>query len=341
MSTNDQIIEAMTRHQVMIQRLGSGNYKQLEPILERMSKDIQNRLALASTDFQIDRLQILLTEVNGIMVAGGTNIDDELTEILGDFAKYEVEFNKKMVTPLVTVEPVLPPLERLLAAVSNEPVTLVTGKIVKPFTLKTMVSLFTDGKMKEVESIIRAGFIEGRPIQQIVRDIDRLFGKRAKRQMATLVRTATNHIASQARREFVQANRELIEKEEWVSTLDGRTTLVCMGRDGEKYFVEEDPYPPAHFGCRSVRVPIIKPNYSVFGTDRGTRASKDGPVSADLTYAGFLRKQSSSFQDDVLGPERAKLFRSGRVSIDRFTDDLGRTLTLDELRMREGLTLDT
>jgi hypothetical protein len=72
----------------------------------------------------------------------------------------------------------------------------------------------------------------------------------------------------------------------------------------------------------------------------GERASMDGPVSNQTTYGGWLKGQSEEFQNDVLGPQRAQLFRSGKVKIDRFTDSNGRVLTLDELSAREGIEIN-
>jgi hypothetical protein len=56
-----------------------------------------------------------------------------------------------------------------------------------------------------------------------------------------------------------------------------------------------------------------------------------GRVPAKTTYDEWLRLQPATFQDDVLGPERAKLFRDG-MTLDRFVDFNGRRFTLDELR---------
>ena len=50
------------------------------------------------------------------------------------------------------------------------------------------------------------------------------------------------------------------------------------------------------------------------------------------------KRQPTSFQDEVLGVERAKLFRGG-MNVDKFTDDEGRTLTLDQLKQLENITL--
>jgi len=66
-----------------------------------------------------------------------------------------------------------------------------------------------------------------------------------------------------------------------------------------------------------------------------TRASMDGQVPADLTFAQWLKRQSAERQNDVLGETRAKLFREG-MALDRFYTDKGRYLTLDELRARDS-----
>jgi hypothetical protein len=58
-------------------------------------------------------------------------------------------------------------------------------------------------------------------------------------------------------------------------------------------------------------------------------------VPATTTYEQWLKRQPASFQDTVLGPSRGKLFRNGDLSIGRFVDSQGRTLTLDELRRLE------
>jgi SPP1 gp7 family putative phage head morphogenesis protein len=70
-------------------------------------------------------------------------------------------------------------------------------------------------------------------------------------------------------------------------------------------------------------------------TDRARAAwasDNIGSVPAETTYEQFLRRQSASFQDSVLGPTKGKLFRRGKLSLDKFVDETGRTLTLEELR---------
>ena len=71
----------------------------------------------------------------------------------------------------------------------------------------------------------------------------------------------------------------------------------------------------------------------------GTRASLDGQVSSTTTYDSFLRKQSTSFQDDFLGKRKAQLFRQEKLSLSKFVDKRGSSLTLKEIAARENLEL--
>lgn len=119
--------------------------------------------------------------------------------------------------------------------------------------------------------------------------------------------------------------------------------------------------PPAHFNCRSVMVAILDgvalAGNRPFVADDRVRKDRErdfrrqareeglslpevrerwarervGTVPSETDYQSWLKSQSRSLQDDVLGPARAKLFRDG-LPIDRFNDASGRRLTLDELR---------
>jgi hypothetical protein len=66
--------------------------------------------------------------------------------------------------------------------------------------------------------------------------------------------------------------------------------------------------------------------------DPGTRASMDGQVPANLTYYDWLGRQSAAVQKDVLGPTRYDMWKNGGVTPDRFVNDKGKMLTLNELR---------
>lgn len=176
-------------------------------------------------------------------------------------------------------------------------------------------------------------------MQEISRDIARKMDTAITRQIGAIVRTTTNAVATSARQSTLSANADVLTGVKWVSTLDGRTSDVCMGRDQKEYPLDSGPRPPAHFNCRSTVVPIVDPRFTV-PIKGGTRASADGPVDARTTYNSWLGRQSAGFQDEVLGETRAKLFREGGLHVSKFTNDAGITYNLDQLRQLEPLAFE-
>ncbi|MGT2493120.1 hypothetical protein ACU4GD_28065 [Cupriavidus basilensis] len=71
-----------------------------------------------------------------------------------------------------------------------------------------------------------------------------------------------------------------------------------------------------------------------------TRATMDGQVPADMTYSQWLMKQSAARQDEVVGPTRGALMRSGGMKFDELYDSRGRYLSLDELRRRDAAAFE-
>lgn len=190
-----------------------------------------------------------------------------------------------------------------------------------------------------------------------------------RRQAAGITRTAVMSITNQAKREFYKANADLFTEELYVATLDNRTTPICQSLDGKRYPVGQGPIPPLHFNCRSLRVALISGDalgsrparayteqelireYNrANGTKAGSRASLPrghkgqfdeyrtrrireltGTVDAKVTYQQWLTRQPAKFQDDILGPTRGKLFRSGGLTLDKFVNRNGDQISLAEL----------
>lgn len=96
----------------------------------------------------------------------------------------------------------------------------------------------------------------------------------------------------------------------WVSTLDGRTCLVCGSRNGARYPKGKAPMCPAHHRCRCILAPC-----------------NDGLVPP--SFPKWLSRQTEDMQLRVLGRARFNLYKDG-MSFDRFVSD-GRKLRLDEL----------
>ena len=68
--------------------------------------------------------------------------------------------------------------------------------------------------------------------------------------------------------------------------------------------------------------------------DPQTRAAMDGAVPADTTYSQWFAKQSAARQDEIVGPKRGALFRKGGLSFDKFSNEKGVWLDLEQLQER-------
>ena len=162
-----------------------------------------------------------------------------------------------------------------------------------------------------------------------------------KRKASTLARTVTNQVSNQTRIETMKANEDVLEGYEWVATLDSRTTIICASRDGNVYTnYDTDPKPPAHFNCRSTITFKVDPKYDLGQDLKGTRPAKGSGgkqnVNNETNYSQWLRKQSKEFQEEVLGKNKAKIFRDG-LPLDRFIDENGKPLSLKALENMDEL----
>lgn len=197
---------------------------------------------------------------------------------------------------------------------------------------------------------------------------------KALRDLTAIVQTVTIGIQNDARQALYRENSDIIKKERYLATLDARTTLICASLDGKIFDIGEGAMPPMHFRCRSVRVPNLDPsllsqrpanptiqaqflrefaaanrlNTAIrsrgdlpFGYktrfDEFSRKRKKqlvGTVPGRTNYSDWLKQQSTSFQNEVLGVRRAQLFRNDEINLTKFVARDGDVFTLDELRAK-------
>jgi hypothetical protein len=165
-----------------------------------------------------------------------------------------------------------------------------------------------------------------------------------------LVRASVQAAANNGREAMYAENDDLIASLQWHATLDTRTSIWCLTRDGHHYSNTPDHFskdggPPwlegpgkIHWGCRSTSVPILK-SWRDLGIDADevpetTRASMDGQKPAQMTFEKWLKKQSVERQDAVLGPGKAQLWRDGKIEFRDLLDQSGRPLTTEQLRAK-------
>jgi len=102
-------------------------------------------------------------------------------------------------------------------------------------------------------------------------------------------------------------------------TLDGRTSLVCINYAAEHKFyllVPGNPRPPFHYSCRTILFLVVEGH------------EKEKPPDSEK----WLQSKSAAEQDEILGPERAEMYRRGEISLAGLINSENRVLDLAELR---------
>jgi len=384
-TANEEILDAVIRHQIYLLRYSGSVRNRIANILNRTEEELARRIRDKlrnseglTTAREWQRLQSLLAALDAIRMEGWDEAKKYLLDEMQELAYREpIVLQGLYQTPLpVYVNTVLPPVEFLKAVALSRPFE---GRL-----LKDWADTMAREDIRRIHSAVQAGMVAGEDHATIAR---RVVGTAAlkgsdgvtemtRSQVQSVVRTAVQHVANGARDAFFDANKDLITEEQFVATLDSRTTPQCRALDGKKFEVGKGPRPPLHFNCRSLRVAAIdgtllgdrpaKPTTErllaqeyarenglsgVKGRadlPRGTKGDFDkwkrgrirelvGPVPATSTYQTWLKKQSNAFQEEVLGTTKAKLFRNGGLTLDKFVDlRSGREFTLDELARKHA-----
>jgi len=212
-----------------------------------------------------------------------------------------------------------------------------SNRLQQDFLDQIRLSLEAGESTAQATTRIVGGTIGGVPVPGIM--------KTARRRAESLVRTAINEIVTQTRLNTLQDMDDVVKAVQQISTLDSRTSDICIAYSGLVWdIVDFEPIghnlpfndgPPRHFNCRSSLVPVLK-SFDEMGIDAtevplGTRASMDGEVPGDITFEKWLQGKGVTFQNNLLGPTRAELWRNGDITLTQLVDMRGNPMTLDQL----------
>lgn len=335
-SDNDRLRDFSVTRQIQVLRASESETRRLLALLSAADEELTTMLARVRNPGSVTRrrLEAIQRSIRDALDRQHDALNGSLRDSLGDVAGAEAEAAAgalRRVTVPVGLDTATPRLGAVVAAMRQRPFQ---GR-----RLNDWIRLYRRGDVERVQAAVLRGITIGQTTDELVSSVvgterlRRRDGVRevSRRGLRTLVRTSMIHASTVGRSEAWEANRDLLEGELWVSTLDSRTSSICQALDGEVFDVGEGQHPPAHPNCRSVRTPVLK-DEEALGLEPGTRASLDGQVPADLTYEQWLRGRSAAFQDEVLGPTKGALFRRGGLSLDRFVSDAGEPLTIPELR---------
>lgn len=332
MATPQALIDAVTRNAVYIERLKAGEVRKFEKFLREIDKSIRDRLSGGElTQFSRDRLERLLVGVHSMLGEIFARHYAGLVRDLLELANYQAEHEAGMITAASAepdnIEFVIPAPAQISAAVFAAPLSVRGpdgGKLLEPF-----IKDWSKAEQDAITGAIRQGFFEGQTNAQIIQKIrgTKANGFRdgilsaTSRHAESITRTAAQHAAMTARMETLKENEDIAGAYRWVSTLDSRTTAPCRSLDGEVFKFGKGPVPPLHINCRSSVVADLDDGYKWLSEGR-TRASNGptgkGQTDGEETYYQWLKRQPAGFQDETIGPQRAKLLRDGGLTAEEF-----------------------
>lgn len=331
--------------QSLIERIKAGQSGELKTLfndLRSAAGDIlQDYDGIIGTMGERDEISKLLAKAMALPVdAYSQQLRDLCNQISGEVVN--LEYHSLMsIAGMPTL--VIPDTDKVIRQLNNTPMSIRNWRgelMLDPFIKDWETATLTAAN----NAVLRA-WSEGQTIQQLTTALrgtkklngaDGIIGQYVQNADA-IARTAIQHTSTVASEAFFAANDDVIEKVQFVATLDNQTTAICRSLDGNEYPVDSGPRPPMHIGCRSKTVPVLANSaLNDILTEGETRASVNGYVPSNETYYEWLSRQDDAQQDLVLGKTRATLLRDGGLSAQQFAalqlDKNFQPLTLDQMR---------
>ena len=342
-SPTDTLAQLAILRQLLLERVAAGQVLALDRAFREIADEIEDRLRSRRpiTEYQGKRLEAQIRQISEDLIIPAPYLAElpliEAQAAISGLAAISVD----AVLPSVTV----------LNAIAGT--ALIEGA-----TIGTWFENLNQQMLFDIERTVRTGAMLGNTNQQIARDIVGILAegnrgpqdlKRYRRDAEAITRTAVQTFANEARLSVFEANTDVVKAVQWVSTLDSRTTDICMARSGKVWSLPnytpqrhtiQWKAPPAHWRCRSTIIPVTK-TFRELGIDRdeipeSTRSSQYGQVSALLSFDKWLDAQPKGVADEMLGKGRAQMWRDGVITLSQLLDQRGNPLTLKELRDRYG-----
>jgi SPP1 gp7 family putative phage head morphogenesis protein len=325
--TNQEIIDAAVGHQIDVQFYANGVVRQE---VGQLNDDDEKLLALLlaallalpaeqATPARIDAILTPILQANGETYRG---LEQSLNLALQGATEAESAYQEQTLSE-VNPDAQQTPIDAGMTFLQMLAVPMLGATIAE-----TMKSL-SASRAAAIRKTVQAGYVSGLSVEAIVRSVKTDVLPVSLRNLESVVRTAIAHAVDYASSAFYALNADLVGSVIWLSVLDGRTTPQCIARSGKRYTADDAHRPIGHsvpwgagpgrlhWGCRSTFAPLVR-----------------GEVPKDTTYDQWLKRQDAQTQDEVLGPTRGRQYRKDNLSIDAFTNNKGKWLTLDQLRNR-------
>lgn len=358
MSTSQQrYYDVLTRHQIYVECVKLGIAASFNVYAAKIAKLVRIRLAVlhVKTLDQLTKAQLtqLIRDIHNDQTATYKEYAIALLALLRFFAETDMRQAKYLFQYLhedsgADVPPVAPVLvaltggigsglfgQALLSATKAGEDRLWLTIVNAPLPANGVLPLnFLNGSltsaMASVESEVRKGFANRSAVGEVINTITGTASvnfkdgvlARVYRQQAAVVDTLIQHADSIVKAATMST---FFDSYVWSSVIDGKTTAICISRNGNVYVFGEGPLPPAHIGCRSDIVPSV-----------GTEDNAPPP-----SYFNWLQNQPSPFLSDILPAGKLDSLRSGKLRAkDMPKFDEAQPISIDQFSKKLPLILN-
>lgn len=270
---------------------------------------------------RISRLEALKLQIENAMQVVNVNQNDKMTNLLGTAYSdtyyrtvYEVQKGLNIGTTFAKVD--TKTVERVLS---------------KPWledNYSTRIWKENKKLVRVLQQELAQGIIRGDSSDKIAKMVEEKMG-RGYRNAQRLVRTEMGHIQNEASFAGYKAGR-VVQKYQFLATLDGRTSHICRDLDGEIFTLAEKEegvnFPSMHPNCRSTTVAFFEDEEEV-GERIARLGDKTYYVPGNMKYEdwynslsedeqGIMKldaKKSQNINNDSVQHEKYKLIFGNKI----------------------------
>lgn len=339
MSINENAVDEVIGHRLALLRFEGGAVRDLLAVYDGALEDVVAELARAEAavargslnQARVDRLREVAAQLSDRVRELNRIARDGLTQRLEEAADAEVAFQAGALSRAVGITFTGIPDAAVLEALSS------------PLGPSWVTRLSTDlyEATSSLQGVLGRALAQGASMPEVARQIRTATGlvETYRGRMIAIARTEIQRVSNDVAIAGYEANADVLSGVQWLSTLDSRTCPVCAPKHGTVYplvagrVTRLDRRPPLHPRCRCFLAPVVKEWDEIVSVGKEAMRDQDlydGQAANETTFDAWLRRQPAATADDILGPTRAALWRSG-TPLDRFSDGR-RVLSLGELR---------
>ena len=340
-SFNQRAADKVISHRLALLRYEAGTTRAMLTAYEGALGDVREALAdldakikagTSRDELQLDRLRGLSKDLDQRVRGLRRTLDATLSERLTEAGEAEAlfltrTFDQGLGASMVTVP------EGAVALAIREPIG---GGI---WTDRLATDLF---EVREgLQGSLARMLAQGASMDRIAAEIGRSQGivETYKGRLVAIARTETQRVANTVALRTYGENTDVLSGVQWLATLDSRTCLVCAPLHNKVWRYDASGKLPADFRpaplhprCRCFASPLTKGWAELgFAIPPQQRPLWSDEPAEDTSFDAWLRRAGEETQTEILGAERRRLWASGEVGLEGFSDGR-RVLNLGELR---------